>query len=143
MVESVQPTSIPPPMSIVMEVAFAEMTAPMKEIAGGPMARYFLSRTSDRRPTMGERTLCIRSGPCRGPLSKRSVALEEGMYLNDPASNLSIPKVSDDEPNDRPSRNDDKHLSHNPADLFRFCVPVWRTAFTYAKQVTLYTQSAT
>lgn len=62
-VERVHPTRIPPPMSIFIEVAFAEMTAPIKEMAGGPMARYFLSRTSDRRPTIGERTLCIRRGP--------------------------------------------------------------------------------
>jgi len=62
-VERVHPTRMPPPMSIFIEVALAEMTAPMKERTGGPIARYFLSRTSERRPTMGESTLCIKSGP--------------------------------------------------------------------------------
>jgi hypothetical protein len=64
-VESVKPTKIPPPMSIFMDVALAEITAPTNEMTQGPIARYFLSRTSDRRPTMGERTLCINNGPCR------------------------------------------------------------------------------
>ena len=63
MVESVVPTKMPPPINIVIEVAFAEITAPAKEIIGGIMAKYFLSSTSDRRPTIGERTLCIKSGP--------------------------------------------------------------------------------
>jgi hypothetical protein len=62
-VESVHPTRIPPPISIFIEVALAETTAPMNERTGGPMAKYFLSRTSERRPMMGDSTLCISSGP--------------------------------------------------------------------------------
>src|SRR4051812_41900268 len=62
-VERVVPIKMPPPMSIVIEVALAEMTAPANEMRGGIIARYFLSRTSDNRPTIGESTLCIRSGP--------------------------------------------------------------------------------
>ena len=63
MVDRVVPISIPPPMSILIDVALAEMTAPANAINGGNAARYFLLRTSDSLPTMGERTLCISSGP--------------------------------------------------------------------------------
>jgi len=62
-VESVHPTRIPPPISIFIEVALAETTAPIKERTGGPIAKYFLSRTSESRPTIGDSTLCINSGP--------------------------------------------------------------------------------
>lgn len=65
-VESVHPTKMPPPMSMVIEVALADMTAPMKDIAGGAMARYFLSSTSESRPTIGDSTLCISNGPYLG-----------------------------------------------------------------------------
>jgi hypothetical protein len=62
-VESVVPIKTPPPINIVMDVALAETTAPAKEIRGGIIARYFLSSTSESRPMIGERTLCMRSGP--------------------------------------------------------------------------------
>ena len=67
-VESVTPIRMEPPMSIGMEVAFAETTAPTKAIMGGAEASHLRSSTSERRPTMGERTDCIR----RGPFSERS-----------------------------------------------------------------------
>ena len=62
-VASVVPINIPPTISMAMEEALADITAPMNAINGGMLARYFLSRTSDSRPTMGERTLCMSSGP--------------------------------------------------------------------------------
>src|SRR5450755_3094513 len=60
---SVIPIRMPPPMSIGIEVAFAETTAPTNAMSGGTVAKYFRSRTSLSLPTMGERTLCIKSGP--------------------------------------------------------------------------------
>lgn len=63
---SVTPIKIPPPMSIGIDVAFAETTAPAKATRGGTVAKYFRSRTSLSLPTMGERTLCINSGPSGG-----------------------------------------------------------------------------
>lgn len=62
-VESVVPMSMPPPINMLIEVAFAEMIAPTNAMRGGMAARYFRSRTSDSLPTMGERTLCMRRGP--------------------------------------------------------------------------------
>ena len=62
-VASVTPIRIPPTINIVIDEALADMTAPTKAIKGGILARYLRSRTSDSRPTIGERTLCIKSGP--------------------------------------------------------------------------------
>lgn len=63
MVGNVVPMSMPPPMSMLIDVALADMTAPANAINGGNAARYFLFSTSESRPTVGERTLCMRSGP--------------------------------------------------------------------------------
>jgi len=63
MVERVVPIRMPPPMSMLIDVAFAEITAPTNATTGGIDARYFRSRTSDRRPIMGESTLCMSNGP--------------------------------------------------------------------------------
>lgn len=63
MVASVDPIKMPPPISMLIEVALAQMMAPTHAIRGGIVAKSFLSRTSDRRPTIGERTDCISSGP--------------------------------------------------------------------------------
>lgn len=54
---------MPPPMSILMDVALADMIAPAKAMRGGTEARYLRSRTSERRPTIGDSTLCINKGP--------------------------------------------------------------------------------
>ena len=62
-VASVVPIKMPPTISMAIDEALAEITAPMKAIRGGMLAKYFLSRTSESRPTMGERTLCISNGP--------------------------------------------------------------------------------
>jgi len=63
MVASVTPIRMPPPISIFIEVAFAQITAPTKAIRGGIDAIYFLSRTSERRPTIGDSALCMSKGP--------------------------------------------------------------------------------
>jgi hypothetical protein len=63
MVANVVPMSIPPPMSMLMEVAFAQMMLPTQAMRGGMLANSFLSRTSDNRPTRGDKTDCIKSGP--------------------------------------------------------------------------------
>jgi hypothetical protein len=62
-VERVHPTRTPPPISTDILLALADTTAPTKEMTEGIMARYFLSSTSERRPTIGDKTLCMRSGP--------------------------------------------------------------------------------
>lgn len=62
-VDRVTPIKIPPPIKMLIELALAETTAPMKAISGGMEERYRRSRTSDRRPTIGERTLCMSRGP--------------------------------------------------------------------------------
>jgi len=64
-VHSVVPISTPPPIKTDIEEAVAETTAPTKAINGGMAARYFLSNTSESRPTIGERTLWMRRGPWR------------------------------------------------------------------------------
>jgi hypothetical protein len=63
MVANVVPMSMPPPMSILMEVAFAQMMAPTHAMRGGMLANSFLSKTSDKRPTRGDKTDCINRGP--------------------------------------------------------------------------------
>jgi hypothetical protein len=114
-VESVVPTRIPPPISIVIEVALAEITAPAKEIIGGTIAKYFLSSTSESRPTIGERTLCISNGPYKVTVSRvrGTVRLKALPHLNDPPSNSAVTEISYDESNDRASCYDDKDLSHD------------------------------
>ena len=62
-VESVKPMRIPPPTSASMDWARAETTAPAKAINGGIAARYFLSRTSDNLPIIGDNAACTKSGP--------------------------------------------------------------------------------
>jgi hypothetical protein len=62
-VANVVPMRMPPPMSMLMEVAFAQTMAPTHAMRGGMLAKSFLSRTSDNRPTRGDRTDCIKSGP--------------------------------------------------------------------------------
>jgi hypothetical protein len=113
-VESVVPIKIPPPISIVIEVALAEITAPAKEINGGIMASHFLSRTSDNLPTIGDRTLCIRRGPY-GMTSIRCFELEvlQTNYLDDPSCNCTITKISDDESNYGAGCYNDKNLCHD------------------------------
>ena len=64
-VARVVPMRMPPPISMLIEVALAETTAPTKAMTGGMEARYLRSSTSERRPIIGERTLCIRRGPWR------------------------------------------------------------------------------
>jgi hypothetical protein len=49
-VESMAPMSTPPPMSMDMEVALAEMIAPTRAMTAGTPARYLRSRRSERRP---------------------------------------------------------------------------------------------
>jgi hypothetical protein len=63
MVASVVPMRIPPPINMDMLVALAQIIAPMHAISGGIVANNLRSKTSDRRPTGGERTDCMRSGP--------------------------------------------------------------------------------
>ena len=63
MVLRVKAMRMPPPISCAMLPAFAEMTAPTNAITGGIAAMYLRSTTSDRRPTMGESTDCMSSGP--------------------------------------------------------------------------------
>lgn len=63
MVESVVPIKTPPPINTDIDCAVADTTAPTKAISGGMAARYFLSSTSESRPTMGDRTLWIKRGP--------------------------------------------------------------------------------
>ena len=60
---SVTPIRIPPPINIDIDVALAEMIAPAKAIRGGIDASHFRSSTSLSRPTIGDSTLCMRSGP--------------------------------------------------------------------------------
>lgn len=62
-VASVTPIRIPPPMSIFIDVALAQIMEPTTATSGGIEAIYFRSRTSDRRPTSGDSTLCISRGP--------------------------------------------------------------------------------
>jgi hypothetical protein len=50
-------------MSMLMEVAFAQMMAPTHAMRGGMLANSFLSKTSDKRPTRGDKTDCINRGP--------------------------------------------------------------------------------
>lgn len=64
-VDRANPFKIPPPMSIGIDDALAEVMAPAAAIKGGMAARYFLSRTSLSRPMMGDRTHCMRRGPSR------------------------------------------------------------------------------
>src|SRR4051812_10835841 len=54
-VGKVNPIRIPPPMSMFILVAFAEIIAPANATSGGRQAIYFLSSTSDNRPTTGDR----------------------------------------------------------------------------------------
>ena len=63
MVASVVPMRMPPPINMDILVAFAQMIAPTQAISGGMVANSLRSRTSDKRPTGGERTDCIRRGP--------------------------------------------------------------------------------
>jgi len=62
-VARVDPIMMPPPISMFMDVALAEMMAPTKAIRGGMAARYLRFETSERRPMMGERTDCMSRGP--------------------------------------------------------------------------------
>lgn len=62
-VDRVKPIRIPPPMSMLIDVALAEMIAPIHAIKGGMLASHLRSRTSDKRPMIGESTLCMRRGP--------------------------------------------------------------------------------
>jgi hypothetical protein len=55
MVGKVKPIRIPPPMSMLILVAFAEIIAPANATSGGRQAIYFLSSASDDRPTTGDR----------------------------------------------------------------------------------------
>jgi hypothetical protein len=86
---SMTPIRILPPMSIGIDVAFAETTAPMKATRGGTVAKYFQSSTSLSLLTMGEKTLCINSGPSGGiMISQPSVAqfeLGTGLQMTHPA----------------------------------------------------------
>ena len=63
MVASVVPMRMPPPINMNILVAFAQMMAPMHAMSGGIVAKSLRSRTSERRPTGGDRTDCMRSGP--------------------------------------------------------------------------------
>jgi len=65
MVASVVPIRIPPPINMDMLVALAQMMEPMHAISGGMVANSLRFKTSDKRPTGGERTDCMRSGPYR------------------------------------------------------------------------------
>lgn len=60
---SVTPISIPPPIKVAIDCAFADITAPANAISGGTEARYLRSTTSERRPTIGDKTACMRRGP--------------------------------------------------------------------------------
>lgn len=111
-VESVKPIRIPPPISIVIEVAFAEMAAPTNDITVGPIASHFLSNTSERRPTMGDSTLCINSGPYKRN-SELVLKEEREQDLNDPASDGCISKIPDDKSDDRACCYHDEDLRHD------------------------------
>jgi hypothetical protein len=63
MVDRVTPIKAPPPIKTGIDLAVADTTAPMNAMSGGIAARYFLSNTSESRPTIGESTLWIKSGP--------------------------------------------------------------------------------
>lgn len=62
-VESVTPINMPPPMSVDIEFAVAETTAPIKAISGGIDTSHFRSSTSLSRPIIGLRPAWIRRGP--------------------------------------------------------------------------------
>lgn len=63
MVAKVVPMRMPPPINMLMEVALAQMILPTQAMRGGMVANSFRSSTSDSRPTRGDKTDCIRSGP--------------------------------------------------------------------------------
>jgi hypothetical protein len=63
MVASVVPMRIPPPINMDMLVAFAHMMAPTHAMRGGIVAKSLRSKTSESRPTGGDRTDCMSSGP--------------------------------------------------------------------------------
>ena len=65
---------------------------------------------------MGERTLCINSGPSGGITISQPfvVQFELGTGLtNDTPSDRSVLKVSDDKCNDRAGNDNDKYLRHD------------------------------
>lgn len=62
-VDNVTPIRMPPPINMLIEVALAETTAPTKATNGGIDDKYRRSRTSDKRPTIGERAACTSRGP--------------------------------------------------------------------------------
>lgn len=63
MVARVVSIRIPPPINMDMDVAFAQMMAPIQLMSGGIVAKSLPSSTSDNRPTRGDKTDCISSGP--------------------------------------------------------------------------------
>lgn len=63
MVAKVVPMRMPPPISMLIEVALAQMMLPTQAMSGGMVAKSFRSRTSESRPTRGDRTDCMSRGP--------------------------------------------------------------------------------
>ena len=62
-VASVVPMRMPPPINIDMLVALAQIIAPTQAMRGGIVANSLRSKTSERRPTGGDRTDCMSKGP--------------------------------------------------------------------------------
>jgi hypothetical protein len=97
MVARVVPMRMPPPINMDMLVAFAHMIAPTHAISGGIVANSLRSRTSESRPTGGDKTDCMRSGPCE----MISLPVLKGdryhSYLDDPTGNSRLPKLTYDE----------------------------------------------
>lgn len=106
-------------MSVDIDSARAEIAAPAKAMRGGMDARYLRSTTSESRPTIGERTLCIRRGPWKS--QSLSLCYVWNAYLNDPSYEGWVSKVSNDECYHVASSNDHKHLRHD-AEACKLCV---------------------
>jgi len=114
MVDKVVPIRIPPPISIAIEVALAETTAPTKAMSGGIAARYLRSRTSDSLPTMGDKTLCMSSGPsAKSRQYKTAVRTASRTLTDDPPSDRRLAQISNYEGYDGTSRDNDVDLGHN------------------------------
>lgn len=121
MVDSVAPIKMPPPTSISIDSARAEMAAPAKATSGGPAARYLRSRTSERRPKRGDRAACINRGACaRSAVGSRRGAVGVrlrmwGTNLDDPAGEGALAHIANDKGDYRARGRDDENLRHDAA----------------------------
>lgn len=119
-VARVVPMRMPPPISMLMEVAFAQTTAPTHAITGGMVANSFRSSTSDSRPTRGDKTDCIKRGPWACEHSTQS--LIRTLYLDDPTRNGGLAEFANDEGQDGACCNNNEDLGHD-AGACQTCPP--------------------